>query len=113
MGRMLERLDREEIRPEQKAMYMCSARCCDRARDQQELSVCIERCSSRLMVMQHAIQANINRFQNRFERCAARCHDVASEMLPPAGSTQAQNPQDVQKAQKKFDSCVDDCAGEP
>lgn len=49
----------------------------------------------------------MNDFQERLQRCVARCQDKAQETLPPQPSEK-----DIAKAQDKLANCAADCAVE-
>ncbi|KAA8498911.1 Uncharacterized protein FVE85_6496 [Porphyridium purpureum] len=105
----LEEIERSEIRPRQKATYMCAAKCCDVAKSQNELANCTNRCSTQLTFAQQVVEAHVGQLQARLERCSARCQDIATERFGGQGAPDAEA---RDHAQKTFDTCVDACAEE-
>eukprot|EP00197_Chlamydomonas_leiostraca_P003046 CAMPEP_0202868052 /NCGR_PEP_ID=MMETSP1391-20130828/10068_1 /ASSEMBLY_ACC=CAM_ASM_000867 /TAXON_ID=1034604 /ORGANISM="Chlamydomonas leiostraca, Strain SAG 11-49" /LENGTH=139 /DNA_ID=CAMNT_0049548153 /DNA_START=16 /DNA_END=435 /DNA_ORIENTATION=- len=104
---MVEDLQRTYLIPKQKDAFLCCAKCCDTSSNAPELQTCIERCSMSTQQQQKTIQAVMQDFQERFQRCALRCQDAAREV---AGFDPS--PSDEAKAKDKFNSCMDVCGKE-
>eukprot|EP01023_Acetabularia_acetabulum_P038343 TRINITY_DN3671_c0_g1_i1.p1 TRINITY_DN3671_c0_g1~~TRINITY_DN3671_c0_g1_i1.p1 ORF type:complete len:149 (-),score=26.80 TRINITY_DN3671_c0_g1_i1:189-635(-) len=104
---MTNEMDKSYIRPEQKRSFECCAHCCDISKDQQALMNCVDQCQLKVSRQQNVVNQLMQDFQNRLQRCAVRCNDMAKEMLP-ANPTQ----QDYEKAQEKGKDCIADCSEE-
>lgn len=97
---MVEELQKQHLVPLQKEAFLCCARCCDHPDNVAQLQNCVERCSKGSAQAQKLIQVQMHDFQERFQRCAIRCQDLARD----AGDERA--------AEKKFMSCMEDCGQE-
>eukprot|EP01024_Parvocaulis_polyphysoides_P012847 TRINITY_DN14828_c0_g2_i2.p1 TRINITY_DN14828_c0_g2~~TRINITY_DN14828_c0_g2_i2.p1 ORF type:complete len:166 (-),score=20.80 TRINITY_DN14828_c0_g2_i2:31-483(-) len=104
---MTNSIDNKLVRPEQKRSFECCAQCCDTAQDQEALMRCVDQCQQRVSRQQQVVNQLMQDFQNRLQRCAMRCNDMAKELLPSNPSSQ-----DIEKAQAKGQECVADCSDE-
>ncbi|KAG1673456.1 hypothetical protein FOA52_002222 [Chlamydomonas sp. UWO 241] len=107
---MMEEIQKKHLIPKQKEAFLCCARCCDASgSNTRELQGCVERCSAGSQQAQKMIHQFMNDFQERYQRCAVRCQDLARDGLSYSGSS---NELDQQKAQKKMMGCLDECGNE-
>ncbi|KAK9809831.1 hypothetical protein WJX72_000021 [[Myrmecia] bisecta] len=102
---LVEDLEKSELRPRQKDSFVCSARCCDSSASQQNLQQCCEACSTSVRVAEQVVNRSLATFQERLQRCAQRCSDVAQESMPTKPSDK-----DIAKAQGRAAECLADCA---
>lgn len=106
MGKMLDDVDRQVMRPVQKASYTCSAKCCDTAKDTEALGACIDACHTKSEKARSIVQAQINDFTQRLQRCMQGCQDQAKNSLPAIMASEA----DYNKANKIMQDCASKCA---
>eukprot|EP01025_Chloroclados_australasicus_P028351 TRINITY_DN2811_c0_g1_i1.p2 TRINITY_DN2811_c0_g1~~TRINITY_DN2811_c0_g1_i1.p2 ORF type:complete len:148 (+),score=21.37 TRINITY_DN2811_c0_g1_i1:220-663(+) len=104
---MTNELDKKYIRPQQKKSFECCAQCCDTAKDQQALMACVDQCQVKVSRQQSVVNQLMQDFQNRLQRCASRCNDIAQEMVPSNPTST-----DIEKAQQKGKECITQCAEE-
>ncbi|EFN54999.1 hypothetical protein CHLNCDRAFT_134813 [Chlorella variabilis] len=107
MEGMVDQLDKQAMRPLQKASFLCQAKCCDTAPSQAALQQCCGDCEQRVVVANQIINTSIREFQDRLQRCVQRCQDKAQEQLSATPSQK-----EVEKAQKLLSTCAADCAQE-
>uniref|UniRef100_A0A8C4Q5Q2 Protein FAM136A n=1 Tax=Eptatretus burgeri TaxID=7764 RepID=A0A8C4Q5Q2_EPTBU len=105
LNEMLETLDKEHIRKMQARMFRCSAECCDSIKGStQTVRQCIDRCNAPLTQGHALFTAELQRFQERLQRCAIQCNDKAQD-AHDLGSSKAE-------AQTQLESCVTSCGKE-
>uniref|UniRef100_UPI00358E566A protein FAM136A-like isoform X1 n=2 Tax=Myxine glutinosa TaxID=7769 RepID=UPI00358E566A len=105
VNEMLETLDKEHIRKMQARMFRCSAECCDGNKGStQSVRQCIERCNAPLTQGHALFTAELQRFQERLQRCAIQCSDKAQD-AHDLGSSKAET-------QTRLESCVTSCGKE-
>lgn len=61
----------------------------------------------KVRIAEQAVQAAMNEFNSKLQRCIQRCQDKAQDSLPVQPSEK-----DVAKAQEKLAACAADCAQE-
>ena len=94
-------LDQKVMRPMSKAMFTCSASCCDEPRaSQKDFARCTERCSEKIQQVQATIQVELEQFSSRVQRCLAACQDKAQTRVSDVG---------VDKARAEMDKCANEC----
>ncbi|XP_039267744.1 protein FAM136A-like [Styela clava] len=97
-------IERDYVRKYQKKAYLCGANCCDNtSASAEEVQRCIETCQRPLAEMQNNVKQELERFQNRIQRCMMACQDVAQDQVSALGET---------AAKEKFESCLYKCAEE-
>lgn len=97
-------LEKEHLRKYQKKVFICGANCCDSsAASAEEVQRCIETCQRPLAEMQNNVKQELERFQNRIQRCMMACQDVAQDSISAVGEV---------AAKEKFNSCLYKCAEE-
>ncbi|KAM6294585.1 LOW QUALITY PROTEIN: protein FAM136A [Aegotheles albertisi] len=85
-------------------MFRCSARCCeDGAASMQEVQRCIERCHAPLAQAQAIVTAELERFQDRLNRCTLRCNDEARDALEAGAQARVRG---------QLDTCLATCGDE-
>ncbi|XP_072410388.1 protein FAM136A [Chiloscyllium punctatum] len=104
---MVHGLERELIRKMQGKMFRCSADCCENANaSMEEVHQCIERCHAPLAQAQATVTGELERFQNRLQRCMMDCNDRAKD----AFHSGVKEPDVKIKADSCVSKCVDDHA---
>lgn len=104
---MLQSIQKQHLLPRQKDAFLCSARCCDTASSLQDVQSCVEQCSQVVAAAQRVVMTELQEFQERFQRCAQRCQDVAKDALPVSPTEK-----DHANATQKMYDCVETCANE-
>ena len=61
----MDQLDKQAMRPLQKASFLCQAKCCDTAPSQAALQQCCGDCEQRVVVANQIINTSIREFQVR------------------------------------------------
>uniref|UniRef100_UPI00398E3DF1 protein FAM136A n=1 Tax=Pristiophorus japonicus TaxID=55135 RepID=UPI00398E3DF1 len=104
---MVQGLEREQIRQMQAKMFKCSADCCENGNaSMEEVHQCIERCHTPLAKAQAVLTGELERFQNRLQRCMMDCNDKARDAFDSGVKEQ-----DVKyKVESCVTKCVDDHA---
>ncbi|XP_059497107.1 protein FAM136A isoform X1 [Stegostoma tigrinum] len=88
-------------------MFQCSADCCENANaSMEEVHQCIERCHAPLAQAQATVTGELERFQNRLQRCMMDCNDRAKD----AFNSGVKEPDVRLKADSCVSKCVDDHA---
>jgi hypothetical protein len=88
---------------EQKAAFLCSAKCCDdKGSSEDQFRTCLQKCSLRVQQVEQAVSVELQELHQRLGRCLAVCQDKSGSLL--------RENQDTQRAQALLDSCVADCA---
>jgi hypothetical protein len=95
-----EELQRTHLIPKQKEAFLCCAKCCDNTASLHQVQACVERCSQGPQAAGRSMQTAMQDFQERLQRCAYRCQDLARD----AG--------DEYMGEKKMASCMDECGKE-
>ncbi|XP_032806547.1 protein FAM136A [Petromyzon marinus] len=102
---MVDKLEREHIRKMQARMFRCSAECCENsAASMSAVHHCIERCHAPLVQAQSIVTNELERFQNRLQRCAMSCSDKAKDSFDSGTKEQV--------VKQQLESCVRACADE-
>ena len=105
---MLEAVDKERMRPMQKATYLKMAACFDsRTATSAQIENCMQNSSQRVQISQQIIQQEMNAFQGRLQRCMADCEDAVRDKFPNLGSNQSQYDQAQSQLLTGMSSCVD------
>ncbi|CAM9338443.1 unnamed protein product, partial [Phaeothamnion confervicola] len=105
--RMLENMERRDLRPLQQRTYSCMAKCYeDKRSPARQVSSCAEQCSMPAQRANEAIGQEMQEFQGRLQRCAMQCQDDAKERLPPGA-----DPSDArfEAAKQQLESCTVRC----
>lgn len=99
------------MRPIQRKAYECMAKCQDKkvSPNEERLMQCMQSCNEPLMRTQQVFQGEVQRFQQRLQRCAADCQDRAQDLMP-SGDPNSASQADISKAQKVMDDCIASCA---
>ncbi|KAJ7305291.1 hypothetical protein JRQ81_011208 [Phrynocephalus forsythii] len=103
--RMVQGVERENIRKMQGTMFRCSAACCENHKaSMEQVHQCIERCHAPLAQAQAVVTQELERFQDRLARCTMHCNDKAKDAVD-SGSKEQQVKQQLETCVTK---CVDD-----
>ncbi|MEW5297391.1 MAG: hypothetical protein WDW36_000602 [Sanguina aurantia] len=102
MEAMVEEIGTKHLLPRQKEAFLCCSRCCDAVGSVRQLESCVQSCSASSTAAQKMIQGQIQEFQERFQRIAYRCQDVAKDSVPFNAS-----PSEQAKAQTAFNACME------
>ena len=97
-------LENRLLRKQQKATFLCSAKCCDATSTRADLQQCLVNCSRPLMETEQKVKVQFEEFQLRHQRCIQRCQDVAVENLSPSSSER-----DQARAGATLRKCAIDC----
>ncbi|GCB63031.1 hypothetical protein scyTo_0011554, partial [Scyliorhinus torazame] len=83
-------------------MFRCSADCCENANaSMEQVHQCIERCHAPLAKAQAAVTGELERFQNRLQRCMMDCNDVGRDAFDSGAKEAA--------VRLKVESCISKC----
>lgn len=116
----MDQVQRAHLIPMQREAFLCSARCCDAAAKapgggpdgMRALQECASHCSAPVQAAQQVSAAAVQDFQARFQRCAARCQDLARESLPSGGAAPP-SAKEVARAEERMRACLEgQCATE-
>ena len=103
----MDSLEKDLLRGRQGDAFNCSAKCCqDKYGSAGDVQRCIENCMAPLQQAEQVIGQEMNRFQDRYYRCAKTCEDNVRDM---AAGKSKQSPEELMKAMEPcFVGCVDD-----
>ena len=103
---MLNKLERDRIRPIQRNSHLKIAECyANKSASAEEVEACANHCSLPIQKVQMIIQNEMNVFQNRVNRCAEQCSDEVNDKF----SSVADSPANQQAAQKMMHDCAQSC----
>ncbi|CDW57293.1 DUF842 domain containing protein [Trichuris trichiura] len=103
--KLIEDIDKTHIRPLQQKMYSCASKCCsDTSGNMQSVQTCISRCSSQTEKIGAYIQAEMEKLQNRVQRCEMACQDEVQDK-----ATSANEKPDRKMLENCIAKCADDC----
>lgn len=116
----MDAVQRGHLIPLQREAFLCSARCCDAAAKapagadgMRQLQECAARCSQPVEAAQQVSYGAVQDFQARFQRCAARCQDLARESLPSGAGGASPSAKEVARAEEALKTCLEkQCAEE-
>ncbi|XP_033212168.1 protein FAM136A isoform X2 [Belonocnema kinseyi] len=98
--RVVEEIDKSFLRKMQADMHRCAATCYDNeSYSVHRVANCVENCGSALNNAQQYITEEIERVQNRLQRCVMDCNDRVRDKMGPSPS---QN--DVDKFSNDFEN---------
>ncbi|CAK9817374.1 Protein FAM136A [Anthophora quadrimaculata] len=104
-NKMLEEIDKS-MRKMKGGAYRCAADCCDNEMYTiQKIQKCVQNCNSSLDQAQDYIKDEIERVQNRLQRCVMDCSDRIKDAAGP-NPTQ----RDLEKYSDQFEKCITKCA---
>jgi hypothetical protein len=69
------KLDVGHIRRIQRKAYLCSARCCESQDVRESVERCLELCAAPTVQAQKYVSEEMQRFQERLQRCVLSCGD--------------------------------------
>eukprot|EP01039_Chlorochromonas_danica_P002214 gene2214-2417_t len=99
---MMEKVEREKIRPQQRNAHLRIANCFANSRaSSQEVEGCANNCFVPLQHIQSVVQREMNQFQDRLSRCSMDCQDQAKDKFAHS--------QDEAGAQKFMYNCMSSC----
>ncbi|KAF4519105.1 hypothetical protein B566_EDAN010527 [Ephemera danica] len=105
MSKLVNDIDKTNLRKLQGEMHRCAAKCCDDSQSSLEsVHRCVENCSIPLQQAQKYVQSEIERLQDRLQRCVMQCNDEIRDKIGP-------NPteSEVSKYTKEFEGCAVKC----
>jgi len=106
VNKLVNDLDRSQLRRLQGEMHTCAAACCQRQEASlEQVHHCIEDCSKGVASAQTFIQGELNNFQERLQRCVLQCQDKVRDKILPS-TTEAE----VAKFRENYEQCVVHCA---
>lgn len=101
-NKMQRKLEKEHVRNSQRKSFICSSKCCeDSISSAEQVQKCIENCQRPLVQWQNTAKQELERFQNRIQRCMVTCQDNAQDDVNAIGESMAKD---------KFESCLYKCA---
>ncbi|GMS91170.1 hypothetical protein PENTCL1PPCAC_13345, partial [Pristionchus entomophagus] len=84
VDQMVLEVDKDYLRGMQKAMFNCSARCCDDRKGPREaIESCIEQCNLPMMKAQRVLEAELTQLQSSLSRCAMTGYDKLMAQYGP------------------------------
>ena len=99
---MVKGLEREDIRKMQGLVFWCSAACCEESQaSMQQVHQCIERCHAPLAQAQALVTSDLEKFQDRLDRCTVYHSDKAKDSID-AGSKELH-------VKRQLETCVTKC----
>ncbi|CAO4372011.1 Protein CBG00591 [Caenorhabditis briggsae] len=106
---MIDDLDKNYLRDMQKAMFQCSARCCDNKKVTREsVENCVEKCNDGMKNAQGYLEKELGGLQDQLSRCAMTCYDKLVQQFGPNVNNYSE--QQKLSFNEKLDSCVSVCA---
>ncbi|GMR44132.1 hypothetical protein PMAYCL1PPCAC_14327 [Pristionchus mayeri] len=108
---MLLDVDTGYLRGMQKAMFSCSAKCCDDKKSPREsVEQCIERCNDPMRKAQRVLEGELEQMQRALSRCAMVAYDkLVAEFGPDQHSyTADQKNKFTARLDKMVATCADD-----
>ncbi|XP_062519943.1 protein FAM136A-like [Corticium candelabrum] len=96
---LIVKLELEHVRPLQRKAFLCSARCCESHSSRESVQRCLEQCASPVTHSQKHINDEMQRFQERLQRCVLTCHDKCLD-------------KENEKGRGEFERCVVTCGEE-
>lgn len=105
LTRLLDDLDRSYLRKMQIDTHKCAITCCQNdSYGLEDVQNCMRNCEHNLQEVNVYIQNELQRFENRLQRCVQDCNDSIKSKLGP-------NPtdDDVNKYRTEFEVCATKC----
>ncbi|XP_003694805.1 protein FAM136A [Apis florea] len=85
--------------------YRCAASCCDNETYSiKKIENCVRNCNNSLDQAQEYAREELERVQNRLQRCVMDCNDRIKDAAGPNPSQR-----DLEKYSEQFDKCVTKC----
>ncbi|KOC68578.1 Protein FAM136A [Habropoda laboriosa] len=104
-SRILEEIDKS-MRKMKGDAYRCAANCCDNETYSiQKIQKCVQNCNQSLDQAQDFARDEIERIQNRLQRCVMDCSDKIKDAAGPNPSQHT-----IEKYGNQFDKCITNCA---
>ncbi|KAF0751960.1 protein FAM136A-like [Aphis craccivora] len=104
---ILNDIDIKCLRTLQIQMHQCAIECCkDSSNNMKSLEVCKENCSKEAIATQNHIHNEIDKWQNRIQRCIQDCDDTFMAEIP---SDKNWSKNEMNKYTKEADGCVSQC----
>ncbi|KAG5669064.1 hypothetical protein PVAND_016964 [Polypedilum vanderplanki] len=102
---LVDNLDKSYMRKMQGQMHECAAKCCqDTESSMDVIQQCVERCSKPVNKAQRYVQSELERLQNRLQRCVMDCNDSVKDKIPPNP-----NEEQIAKFTAEFERCAIKC----
>lgn len=73
----MDEMQRTNLIPLQKEAFLCSAKCCDKHKQMENLQNCTVNCQQKVHAAHQVLYGQLEQFQERFKRCLQRCDDLA------------------------------------
>jgi hypothetical protein len=103
---MLEKVEREKMRPLSKESYLGMAACYDRKNaSPQEIQHCVQGCGRKMEAVNQIIQGEMTTLQSRLERCLAGCQDEVKDKMHGKDNSQA----NMELSEKLAMQCAKPC----
>uniref|UniRef100_A0A1B6CYS9 Protein FAM136A n=1 Tax=Clastoptera arizonana TaxID=38151 RepID=A0A1B6CYS9_9HEMI len=101
----VEEIDRTSFRKKRIDMFKCSIKCCeDTSLTSEESQECLTNCSVHYQECMAHVQSEMNKLQNRMQRCIMQCNDDVSDNIG-SNPTQLQ----MENYRNQFQSCAATC----
>ncbi|KAK2163798.1 hypothetical protein LSH36_74g11125 [Paralvinella palmiformis] len=98
-------LDREYLRKMQAVMYRCMAVCCENEHyNMDDTQRCLDKCSGPARKAEQYISSELDRWQQRLQRCSIECNDKVRDKVTPQTSES-----DIAKYRKEYETCALKC----
>ncbi|XP_043484662.1 protein FAM136A [Leptopilina heterotoma] len=103
--KLVEDIDKNFLRKMQADMHRCAATCYDNeSYSVHRAANCVENCTSSLNKAQHFISSEIERVQNRLQRCVMDCNDKIRDKMGPSPSQSV-----ADRYTSEFENCATSC----
>ena len=115
--KLIGHLDLQHLRTLRKSAFLCQAACCDSAPNNEELQVCVDRCTRPVSVAEEAVSNELQGFQRSLSLCAKQCQDAVMPEVErlnssSGGNSVASNRMAMEKLQQRVDICAGKCIEE-
>jgi hypothetical protein len=102
--------ERTKMRPLQRDVFMCMARCCsDTESSQSRVQECMQRCGMPMKKAEQVVTEELKKFQGRLQRCAMNCQDKLRDKIPINATLSASQEAALKsEGMACVNSCVDD-----
>jgi hypothetical protein len=105
MKEFINEIDRSKLRPVEKDMHLCAAKCCDDMTSSiDQVHACVEKCQQPTARSQQYVQSELERFQDSLSRCVLQCQDEVKDKVHP-NTPEAE----IKKYRGEFESCAISC----
>jgi len=103
--RVLDEVERKNLRPRARETYACAVKCYDKAgtnSSQQQIQQCVQQCQVPFQQSQHMVNQEVQFFQDRLNRAMMACQDEVRDLMTQDIQS---NPKQMEKMESIATSC--------